>query len=770
METINKPAANSSVLQDDSVNKKTTITQFLKAFFSEPDELIFLRAFEPTNAPKKFDSEDKEISTARKYAKYLVELPNLKEELKKLNKTHGIYFVVNSGGNSDNEITRFNAVFVENDNLPIAQQNKNLNDAPILPSIRVETKKSIHAYWLIDGECSKENWSEIQSRLIWHFNGDPKIKNPSRLMRLPNFNHVSYDEVTKTHSYKRVDIIDFQPERRYTVKQLMEAFPAVPQPEVKLEKATANFESSEMPEWYNELQETIMSGDVKKVPDGYSFKCPVCGISPEGSAILFNDGGIHCRKSGCKPRDIARAFGIDVDTCKRNYKAQCTQKQNTKFNSNGDDFMKVEEDNTDSFSSSNSLISEIKGLPHENTNRALYGLAGEVVKTIEPHTEADLMALLLNMIVAFGNVIGRKAFFEADGSQHYTNLFGVLVGTTSAGKGTSWAQIKRLFAAVDCDWSANRLKTGLSSGEGLISAVSDENNVSDKRLMIVESEFSTALSMKHRDGNTLSQMIRGFWDEGKAGILNKNTPLTANNAHISILGHITPDELRVSLDHTQIANGFANRFLWVNVKRSKLLPNGGKVADDEQNKLVMKLKDAVEFAQTVGEMKRDEEAERLWIRNYPVLTAERSGAFGNATTRARAQVVRLSMIYALMNKSDLIKREHLEAALAFWQHCENSAKEIFGDATGNKELDKLVYSLKIAPEQKLSRTEISRDVFGGNKSAGELNAIFALAEQRSLAKQFTEGEGKETTDYLQLTHTNYEFDEVDEPKTFTASN
>lgn len=77
---------------------------------------------------------------------------------------------------------------------------------------------------------------------------------------------------------------------------------------------------------------------------------------------------------------------------------------------------------------------------------AYHGLAGEIVRAIEPHTEADNVALLLQFLVAFGNAIGRKRYFEADGAKHFPNLFGVLIGATAKGrKGTSWAQVFRLF-------------------------------------------------------------------------------------------------------------------------------------------------------------------------------------------------------------------------------------------------------------------------------------------------------------------------------------
>ena len=66
---------------------------------------------------------------------------------------------------------------------------------------------------------------------------------------------------------------------------------------------------------------------------------------------------------------------------------------------------------------------------------AFYGLAGEVVRSILPHTEADEVSLLLDFLVCFGNCLGHKAYFQVSGDYHYANLFALTIATTSVGKG-----------------------------------------------------------------------------------------------------------------------------------------------------------------------------------------------------------------------------------------------------------------------------------------------------------------------------------------------
>src|SRR5207245_6802718 len=116
-------------------------------------------------------------------------------------------------------------------------------------------------------------------------------------------------------------------------------------------------------------------------------------------------------------------------------------------------------------------------------------------------------------------------------------------------------------------------------------------------------------------------------------------------AHISISGHVTKDELLRHLDRTEMANGFANRFLWLCVKRSKLLPRGGAIGQVDFTPILNALSGAVNFARGVGEMTRDEDAWNLWVSVYPVLSEGGPGLLGAVLSRAEAQVTRLSCIY-----------------------------------------------------------------------------------------------------------------------------
>ena len=239
--------------------------------------------------------------------------------------------------------------------------------------------------------------------------------------------------------------------------------------------------------------------------------------------------------------------------------------------------------------------------PEPPKDAAFHGLLGLLVRKIEPHTEADPLALLANMVVFFGNVIGRSAYIQVEATRHYLNEFAVTVGQSAIGrKGTATDWGKHLYASVEGVWTSDRIQAGLSSGEGLISAVRDpletrspirqkgkiidwqmvvtDAGVTDKRLLIAETEFGGVLRALEREGNKLSSIIRLAWDSGNLKTLTK-IPHKASDAHVSIMGHITIDELELLLSRVDLVNGFANRFLWFAVRRQRSLPFGGTPPD-----------------------------------------------------------------------------------------------------------------------------------------------------------------------------------------------
>lgn len=289
-----------------------TLSGFLAAFFPDEHEPIHLRAF----APKKAPTGDARF-TARKIVvmqKALATDEAIQEQLCQLNKTRGLYFVVNAGGDTDEEIVRFNAWFAEDDGRSIDEQHQRLSAAPLLPSIRVETRQSVHAYWLIDGECNAEEWRDIQQRLIAHFGGDEKIKNPLRVMRMPFFNHVHFDEGSGALSFKRVELGEFAPERRYTLAEMQAAFASIDESLSELHSSTSQVEAATFSTWDELNAEAArrirLSSKARTNNKGWTQAPGICHGSTGGKALYVSpDGAYGCHK-GCQTAIIRIVYGL----------------------------------------------------------------------------------------------------------------------------------------------------------------------------------------------------------------------------------------------------------------------------------------------------------------------------------------------------------------------------------------------------------------------------------------------------------------------------
>jgi len=137
------------------------------------------------------------------------------------------------------------------------------------------------------------------------------------------------------------------------------------------------------------------------------------------------------------------------------------------------------------------------GWPAPPQPAVYHGLAGEIVQTIAPETEADPVAILSQLLVAFGAAVGRGTWFQVEATRHHPNQFLVLIGDSArARKGSSWDHVHRLITGADPLITA-RILTGLSSGEGLIHSVRDpagqDPGASDRRLLVIEPEFVSVL-------------------------------------------------------------------------------------------------------------------------------------------------------------------------------------------------------------------------------------------------------------------------------------
>jgi hypothetical protein len=262
----------------------------------------------------------------------------------------------------------------------------------------------------------------------------------------------------------------------------------------------------------------------------------------------------------------------------------------------------------------------------------------------------------------------------------------------------------------------------------------------DHRALILESEFARLLAIVNREGSTISHNLRNGWDTGTLSVETRQKKERVHGAHISVIGHITRDELLRRLSDVEAANGFANRHLIICGRRSKLLPFGGGLTQDVAG-VIRKLKDATDKTRKLGntQIDFDEEAKNFWAQIYAVLSEGKPGLLGAITSRAEAHVVRLALIYALLDKAEEIRLEHLKAALAVWDYSEASAAYIWGDRLGDPTADEILSALKASMEG-LTRWDLHRH-FSGHKTGNELDRALGMLTERGLIRSAPEESG-----------------------------
>jgi len=622
---------------------------------------------------------------------------------------------------------------------------------PLKPTFVISTGGGRHVYWQMKEPAPNVDIPKVENllkRLASYFQGDRKSTDASHILRIPgtlNFKYTPAREVIQTYPKKEGEYNEYS----------LEDFDNLLPPEEEAPKEDRRY-TQEVSERLNQIMqcEYLKHCDAgrKTLSESEWYRMVMILCREQGGPTL-----IHRLSRGYpkySPQETDRKIIHAVDdtgptTCeyiKRELNFDCGK--NCRVTSPRQLGRVVKEDGPITSASQTFKRDPIQW-PAPLKEEAFHGLAGDFVKLIEPHTEADPAAILIQFLAAYGNCIGRNAYYPVESTRHYLKIFPAIVGRTSKGrKGTSWNHTRTIFERADAVWGKNCTGTGLTSGEGLIWHVRDQTikddppvvvdqGVIDKRFFVIEEEFASTLKVMTREGNILSPIIRQAWDDGNLRSLAKNSPAKATGAHISIVVHVTIDDLRRNLDRTETGNGFANRFIWVCVKRSKELSRGGGFHNLNIHSLLNRLSECLEFGRNAGEMRFDDETGLIWDGVYSGLSEGKPGLFGAVISRAEAQVIRLACIYAILDKSTVLHKEHLYASLALWDYSEQSARYIFGDSIGDWIADRIYNAIKDSANG-LSRTEISK-LFKGNIEGQRIDTALRSLEGYGLIQMVKKG-------------------------------
>lgn len=386
---------------------------------------------------------------------------------------------------------------------------------------------------------------------------------------------------------------------------------------------------------------------------------------------------------------------------------------------------------------------------------ALYGPIGEAVRIIEPETEADPAAVLVSLLAGIGAMVGSGPNVNRGHTQHAARVFAMVVGDTAAGgKGTSLAAARLVLDRVAPDFMVTRTLAGFGSGEALVDAVADPDpdrdtdgnkGAPDKRVLMIEQEYSRVLKASSREGSTLSPTIRAAWDGGKMEARSRARTAVATGHHVCVIGHVVPDELRRHLTATDTAGGTANRFMFVCARRSKLLPHGGRDLATALTPSVDLLRRRVDATRKTGSMDFTPEGWDRYGELYRTIEMDAPGGLlGSVIARGSPHTLRVALLYALLDGATAIDVAHLDAAHALWRYCRDSAAYVFGDSTGDPIADKILAAVRANPDG-LTLTQLDAHL-GKHAPAHRRDAALAeLTKRGKITTTSTQTGGRPTT-------------------------
>jgi hypothetical protein len=162
------------------------------------------------------------------------------------------------------------------------------------------------------------------------------------------------------------------------------------------------------------------------------------------------------------------------------------------------------------------------------------------------------------------------------------------------------------------------------------------------------------------------------------------------------------------------------------VRRTRLLPFGGNLQLADLVPLAQDVAQAIEAAEGRGEVGFTQAARDRWEEIYAELSNEKPGLTGAVLARGEAQVIRLALIYALLEQSPAIDLPHLEAARKLWAYCEASAAYIFGDLLGDVVADEILRLLREVAPAGLTQTELSNLALNHHCAGGRIGSALGL--------------------------------------------
>ena len=328
--------------------------------------------------------------------------------------------------------------------------------------------------------------------------------------------------------------------------------------------------------------------------------------------------------------------------------------------------------------------------PVPDTDAMLSGIIGEIARAGSDGKEVHPVAVAAACLSWLSAEIGPDICLPIGDTRHHVNLFTLHIGRSArGGKGESLGLVRRIRNTITFEREDNPCgqihNGGLSSREGLAGAVHDGYRqgkeevpaVDDKRLWIVEAEFSNVLAQGKREGNTLLPALRDVWDGGNIQPLTKGRGMWSTHPHIALHGNITPGELQARIEAREINGGTFNRILMVWAERTCMVALPEPTDTSVVAGFARRIEDAIRWARGSYPTTRDSRkasmtpaAAHLWESLYTELKRPHpAGDLVAAATERRAPIcLRIALIHAVLEKSLMITPDHIRVGHAWAQY------------------------------------------------------------------------------------------------------
>lgn len=370
-------------------------------------------------------------------------------------------------------------------------------------------------------------------------------------------------------------------------------------------------------------------------------------------------------------------------------------------------------------------------------DEAWQGPVAEFIDLIAPHIEVAPEPVALGALVKLGTKIGRRARVQIGEHFHHANLYVLVVGNSSTGaKGSAGLATDKLVGAVDLSFFLRHEVAGFGSGEALVRMLRDpekkeeaeeESKRPEKSRVVVEPEFGRVLRVAHREGSILSHIMRQGFDYGPIQHRTiSGGEITATDHHLSVLGSVTPDELRSSTDELELSNGWLNRIMAVRSHLVRHLPFGGSFPKEQVSAVAGRISEALDKLDKASPKGRvltirsRGPVGNRWAEWYETVR-DGTGPLPALVGRQHVQAARLALILAVIDGSSVIAPEHLDAAIAWVEYSAAVMQHVFGTGAIGR-TGRLLEAIRAAGADGLTR-EAQSAVFHHNVSARELGAM-----------------------------------------------